>query len=444
MSTALLTSLAKIGASVVLLTVVLYGVSRLARRFELAPELGRKLIHISLGLYCLSFPWIFVSAWEVTLTCALAVAVFALARGKMRSALGSGLHSVERVSYGEVLFAVSVALLFWLQEGHYMTVLRLGEPPLGPVLYVLPLVILTLCDAASALVGSAYGRSEFTVDEGRKTWEGVAAFVATGWLVSMIVYLLFTDVGRTEVVLLAFITAAFGAFLEAASWRGLDNLFIPLGLYFLLSNLGYLGAWGLAGISTVFLIAIVVLLELTRRRNESRHLVATFAALFFLIALFSGVDSLLTPVLAVGAYALCARRIKPRPPKHDPLDLILVVVFVALTFYVFSHIAEVNTIFAFNVAFASLAAGIVARHGARLPVVVGAALLAMAAMSVRIVLVEGASEEALMFFGLSCIGVAIVTALAWRLRGRQFTGRPWTFLGGASMLMGFLALPLSP
>ena len=36
------------------------------------------------------------------------------------------------------------------------------------------------------------------------------------------------------------------ALLEAASWRGLDNLFIPLGLYFLLANLLYLGVVGLA------------------------------------------------------------------------------------------------------------------------------------------------------------------------------------------------------
>ena len=69
----------------------------------------------------------------------------------------------------------------------------------------------------------------------------------TAWLLSLIVFLLLTDIGRGEAVLLAFITAVFGALLEAASWRGLDNLFIPLGLYFLLANLLYLGVAGADG-----------------------------------------------------------------------------------------------------------------------------------------------------------------------------------------------------
>ena len=121
------------------------------------------------------------------------------------------------------------------------------KPPIGPVLYILPILILTLCDAASALVGSRYGRRVFQIEEGTKSVEGVVVFAVTAWLLSLIVILLLTDIGRGEAVLLAFITAVFGALLEAASWRGLDNLFIPLGLYFLLANLLYLGAGQLAG-----------------------------------------------------------------------------------------------------------------------------------------------------------------------------------------------------
>jgi phytol kinase len=443
MDTELAMSAARVAGSVALLVMILWGVSRLSPRLGLAPEIGRKAIHVSLGLYCLSFPWLFASPWEVTATCVLAVAVFAVARGRLRGQLGEALHAVERSSYGEVLFAVSVALLFWLKEGHYITVLERGQPALGPVLYVLPLAMLTLCDAASALVGSAYGRRTFRIERGRKSWEGVAVFVGTGWLLSMIVYLLLTDIGRGELILLAFITAVFGALLEAASWRGLDNLFIPLGLYFLLSSLGHLGVWGLSAVSALFLVALVVLLILTQRSHQSRHLVATFAVLFFLIAAFSGVDSLLTPVLAVGAYALCARRLQPTPPPHDPLNLIVVIVAIALTFFVVSHIARVNTIFAFNVAFACLAAGIVARFDAPLRTVIAAAVIAMAAMAIRIVVREGGRSDALVFFALGGACVIVVTSLAWRLRGRDFT-TPWAYLGGACTVMGLMALPASP
>ena len=118
MNEALLIGAAKVAGSVILLALVLWSVSRLSKIAKLDPEVGRKLVHISLGLYCLMFPFVFSNAWEVGATCALAVGVFMLARGKMRDSLGGGLHSVERTSYGELLFAVSVGLLFWLKDGH--------------------------------------------------------------------------------------------------------------------------------------------------------------------------------------------------------------------------------------------------------------------------------------------------------------------------------------
>lgn len=436
-------SAGKIVGSVVLLVAVLWSVARLARRLKLAPELSRKAIHISLGLYCLAFPWLFTHTWEVALTCALAAAVFIAARGRLRSKLGEGLHSVDRVSYGEVLFAVSVALLFVLKDGHYITVVDQGAPPMGVVLYVLPLLMLTLCDAASAIVGSRYGRNTFRVERGRKSWEGVAVFVASGWLLSLIVYLLLTDIGRREVILLAFVTAAFGALLEASSWRGLDNLFIPLGLYFLLANLSYLGAWWLVLVASAFLVSVATLMELTRRRHESPHMVAMFTSLFFLIGTFSGVDSLLTPIFAVAVYAFCRRTDPAREVLHDPLNLVVVIVGVALAFFLVSHLLEVNTIFAFNVAFASLAAGIAARYGQRVAVALLATALAMAAMSVRTVVVEGASAQALSFFTVGASAIALAALLGWSQRDRELRF-PWVVLGSVSATLGLLTLPFSP
>ena len=38
-----------------------------------------------------------------------------------------------------------------------------------PVLYVLPLAVLTLSDAAAALAGSSYGRMRYTIEEGQKS-----------------------------------------------------------------------------------------------------------------------------------------------------------------------------------------------------------------------------------------------------------------------------------
>jgi phytol kinase len=435
-------SAAKIIGSVLLLAFVLWAVSRLSKIANLDPEVGRKLVHISLGLYCLTFPWIFSAPWEVATMCALATGVFLLARGTMRASLGGGLHGVERVSYGEILFAASVALLFWLKDGHYILTAQ-ARPSVGPVLYILPILILTLCDAASALVGSRYGRRVFRVEEGSKSIEGVVVFAVTAWLVSLMVFLLFTDIGRGEVILLAFITAVFGALLEAASWRGLDNLFIPLGLYFLLSNLLHLGVLGLAGNAAIFFVALLALLYMTGKSGADRHFVAIGFTLFFCIDIFSGFLSLITPALAVGAYLACVRLLEVKRPAHDDLNLLLVVFGIALACFLVSNLAQMDAIYMFNLAFAALMAGIVARFSGNLLLVIGAMVGAWLAMSVRVLWVEGQSDAAWLFAGLGAGAILVVAAAGWMMRRRD-AGRPWIILGGLSLALGVATLPVTP
>ncbi len=444
MNDALLISGGKIAGSVVLLAVVLWGMSKLARIAKLDPEIGRKLVHISLGLYCLTFPYVFSAVWEVAATCGLAVLVFLLARGTMRKSLGGGLHAVQRTSYGELLFAISVALLFWLKDGHFVSLALHHKPPVGPVLYMLPILILTLCDAASAVVGSRYGKKTFSIEEGSKSVEGVIVFAVTAWLLSLIVILLMTNIGRGEAVLLAFITAAFGALLEAASWRGLDNLFIPLGLYFLLSNLLYLGVVGLAVIAGLFLMALLLLLYVTRHRaGEERHFLAVGSTLFFCIAIFAEPPSVITPAVAVVTYFIADAVRRGQRPQFDALNLLLVVLAVALFYFVVSNVAHKDTIFGFNLSFAALAAGISARFAQKLWRLVAVIVVAWAAMSIRTYWALRQSETGLIFTLIGLVGIVVVAIAGWLLRRRDYE-RPWMMLGGLSMAIGFATYPLWP
>jgi dolichol kinase len=441
---ALQLSVAKIAGSVVLLALVLWGVSQLARIAKLDPEIGRKMVHISLGLYCLTFPYVFSAAWEVAATCALAVIVFLLARGSMRESLGRGLHAVRRTSYGELLFAVAVALLFWLKDGHFISVSMHHKAQIGPVLYMLPILILTLCDAASAVVGSHYGKRVFRVEEGSKSVEGVIVFAVTAWLLSLIVLLLFTDIGRSEVVLLAFIAAAFGALLEAASWRGLDNVFIPLGLYFLLANLMYLGVVGLSVIAGLFFLTLLVLLYVTRHRTgDERHFLAIGATLFFCIAIFAEPPSVVTPAVAVATYFMAEKVRKLERPPFDALNLLLVVLAVALFHFILSNLARVDTIFGFNLSFAALAAGISARFAQRLWRCAAVIVVAWAAMSVRTYWAVAQSPAGLVFTVVGLGAIVLVAFVGWRLRRGDFD-RPWMMLGALSMAIGWASQPLWP
>jgi dolichol kinase len=437
-------SFAKILGSVALLAAVLFGVSQAGRRFKLQPEISRKLIHVSLGLYCLTFPAVFQQTWEVATVCALAIGVFMLVRaGPMRAFMGEGLHGVQRISHGEILFAVSVLLLFHLKDGHWVLEhMGLQNRP-QPILYLLPILVLTLCDAACAVVGSNYGRARFQVESGIKSWEGVAVFVVTAWLLSLIALLLFSDTPPREAIVLAFITAGFGALLEAASWRGLDNLFIPLGLYFMLANLMPPGLTVLLAASALFIFATLLLLVLAERVKANRHVVAAGATLFFCIAIFSGPASLLGPLAVVVAYLFVARQ-RARVEAHDALSLILTILGLALAFFAFSDLARVDTIFAFNVSFAALAVALLARFGRATALgLVAACAAAWAVACVRIVGLEGARADTLPFAGLALALVVLACAVA-RLLLRRWEGQPWAKLGALSFIAGAVALPWSP
>lgn len=215
-------SAVKVGAALLVMVGVLHAASRGVDRAPLDPEVRRKLVHMCVGLCTLTFPYVFGSAAEVVALCALAVGVLLAARHLpwLRARLGAGLHSVRRSSYGDIHFVFSVMLVFKLAEGN-------------PVLFVLPMLILTLCDAAAALVGVIYAKTAFETSGDTKSWEGTLVFFVTAWLLSLVSLLLLGDIDGREAVLISLVLAMFGTLVEAISWDGLDNLFVPITLFLL-------------------------------------------------------------------------------------------------------------------------------------------------------------------------------------------------------------------
>ena len=114
-------------------------------RFTVPPERVRKLFHVGSGLITLTFPWLFHSAWPVLVLAGITLpTMLALKymRG-LRQGVGSILHSVDRASLGELYFPLGVTVVFLISLGH-------------PLLYVIPVLILTLADTAAAFIGIEY------------------------------------------------------------------------------------------------------------------------------------------------------------------------------------------------------------------------------------------------------------------------------------------------
>lgn len=203
--------------------VVVVALNLISSHGNIHPETSRKAVHIVMGLVTLCFPWIFKDAWPVLLLAGIAIFALTSTRliGSLQERFGGVLHSVERTSMGEMYFPLSVAALFLLSCGDWL-------------LYVIPLLTLTLADALAALVGVHYGQHRYVTSEGTKSAEGSLAFFVVAFLSVHVPLLLLSSIGRTESLLIALVLGILVMLFEAISVRGLDNLFIPLSCYALL------------------------------------------------------------------------------------------------------------------------------------------------------------------------------------------------------------------
>ena len=100
----------------------------------------------------------------------------------------------------------------------------------------MPILILTIADATAALIGLRYGLSRYQAAEGQKSVEGSLAFFAVSFFSVLVSLIWFTQISRRECVLIAFLLGLLVMMLEAISWQGLDNIFIPLAGFLLLNS----------------------------------------------------------------------------------------------------------------------------------------------------------------------------------------------------------------
>ncbi|MGL4400463.1 MAG: hypothetical protein ACRCXD_11385 [Luteolibacter sp.] len=220
-----------------------------ARRSGASAEVARKMIHVAMGLYCAAFPWIFDRALPVWVLAGIATIPLGLIRmfPALRNGLGSALHGITRPSYGEILFAPAVAAVFALADEDLY-------------LYLIPILILTIADAAGALVGTHWGKRHYGSGEGFKTVEGSVIFWFTAFLCG---FLPLVMGGRVEVMHALWIGVILGILAmmaEGISDRGFDNLVIPVGCFFMLEKLLSLEIPGLVGrfVVLVLLLGLVM------------------------------------------------------------------------------------------------------------------------------------------------------------------------------------------
>lgn len=307
-----------------LLVVGMWLVRWLAGRYGWSSEIQRKAVHVATGLFAMVLPWLLPQPWQVYGLLVLALIVMAILRipAFARGGAGAALHGVERRSWGDFMLIAAVGTLYFFSRGGAV-----------PILYVLPLAVLTLSDAAAALTGSSYGRMRYTIEDGQKSIEGSTIFFLVTWILAMVALLLLSDVTRTNVVLLSLIVAAFATVIEADSWRGFDNYFVPVGVLILVDVHMYSPPWVLLLLVLGFLAAFTLLRVYGGSLlGISVHTARAYTAALFMIGAVVTPPNIVLPATALATQTF-ARRANPDDARHPDLDmlaLIAVVSFVAL------------------------------------------------------------------------------------------------------------------
>lgn len=182
-------------------------------------EYTRKIVHTGTGALTLLFPVCFHHLWQVIVIC---TAFLILLTGSMRLGFLKSINAVNRKTSGSILYPVIVVLVF----AFYMYVQH--QPLIFDRLlyFYLPILLMAICDPIAALAGGWYKRSH-PLSVG-KTWAGSVSFLIVAFLLSLILYNIFSiQLSSVYVFLCAAVTAVITMLAERLSSKGWDNFTIP-------------------------------------------------------------------------------------------------------------------------------------------------------------------------------------------------------------------------
>lgn len=141
---------------------------------------------------------------------------------------------------------------------------------LEPFFYMVPVLILTICNSVSRIIGEEYGKILLNQEnEKRKTLLEFFAFWSSSYLILLAAFLCYDQVIRTDSILAASLFSVSLAVAELVSMSGLANLIVPIMAYLYLrvyeGNKLVFTVQGLVGIMLVLMILLVLVLAVKEK-----------------------------------------------------------------------------------------------------------------------------------------------------------------------------------
>lgn len=196
-------------------------------RKELAQttEFTRKIVHIITGLFIGVTPFVFKSYYPLITIAVIFILLnyIAIKWKKFKS-----LHGIDRVSYGTIFYPLSFLILTFLLWYHHQVIL------------ITSMLIMALADAFAAIVGKRIKNPIRFIwgDEPKSIQGSLIMFISSMGIAFFFIYFLgFVDSLSLSVghcFWIAIVTAFMATACESISFKGSDNLTVPLGTAFIL------------------------------------------------------------------------------------------------------------------------------------------------------------------------------------------------------------------
>jgi len=194
------------------------------RRLKVKGEITRKFAHFAATVGVVPFTYIFSSHWYVLILAIIfSIALFVTKYSEQLKSI----HDIERKSVGSYLLPLSIYITFLMAN--------LLD---NKFIYILPMLILGICDPLAAIVGMGLKKNNqqikiFGIVTGKSVF-GSAAFLTSSFVISIIALYFNRGVFDLKTFWLALFVAVISTLAEMFSWRGSDNLTIPLSVAFTL------------------------------------------------------------------------------------------------------------------------------------------------------------------------------------------------------------------
>jgi len=221
------------------------------KKYNHPSEITRKSVHILTGIFIALTPFFFTSNYPLLAIGLLYIPVniIAIKFGKLKS-----LHDTTRKSYGTVFYPISFVILTYLLWDHYKTIL------------IASFLLLGLGDAFASIVGKNNKNPlKYTFGGEIKSLQGSLAMflISTIIVVICLHFMGYVDsffLPIKSILWIAFITAIVATASEMVSYKGSDNLTVPLGtaftLHYLISHYPELNSFSY-GLILALLIAVI-------------------------------------------------------------------------------------------------------------------------------------------------------------------------------------------